>query len=803
VDIAGWLRGLGLERYEQAFRDNAIDDTILPKLTADDLKDIGVTVVGHRRRMLEAIAVLDAGDDRVPSSAAESKIAPAPVPKSATPAMQAERRQLTVMFVDLVGSTALAHRLDPEEMGNVLRAYHEAVEKVVARFGGHIAKFMGDGVLVYFGYPQAHEDDAERALRAGLELTEDIGELRTQERLQARIGIATGLVVVGDLIGAGEAQERGVIGETPNLAARLQAIAEPGAVIIASSTRRLIGNLFECRDLGAVKVKGIVEPVQAWQALRTSAVESRFEAFHLAALTPVVGRAEEIDLLLRRWQRAKSGDGQVVLLSGEPGIGKSRIGAALEEQLQAEIHTRLRCFCSPYHGDSALHPIITQLERAAEFKRADPPEVKLDKLEALLTPMSPREDDVALLAELLSLPASDRYPPLNLSPQQKKQKTFDALVWRLESLARQQPVLVVYEDVHWIDPTSFELLDLEVERVRSLPVLFVITSRPEFRPPWVGQAHVTALTLNRLGRREGMALVERIAGNKALSTEIVDEIVERTDGIPLFVEELTKAVLEAGEGDRDGRQVVTATPRSTLAVPATLHASLLARLDRVGSSAKEIAQIGAAIGREFSYELIQAVAALDEQSLANALGRLVASELLFQHGSTPEATYIFKHALVQDTTYSTLLRSKRQELHGRIAQVLQEHFPETAELQPEVLARHFTEAKRVDRAIGYWLKAGQLANDRSTSREAVSHLTKGLDLLRELANDPGHDRIELALQSTIGPALVATKGYAAPETVAAYERARELMRATNEFSQQGGVLIGLFTGYYGNRPNLR
>ena len=729
----------------------------------------------------------------VGETAAPPAPAPSPPPRSDT----AERRQLTVMFSDLVGSTALSARLDAEDLREVIGAYHRCVADTVARFDGFVAKYMGDGVLIYFGYPEAHEDDAERAVRVGLALIEAIDKLRTQERLQVRIGIATGLVIVGDLIGSGEAQERGVVGETPNLAARLQAVAKPGAVVIASSTRQLVGNLIECVDLGAVKLKGIAKPVHAWQALRTSAFDSRFEAFHSTALKPLVGRAEEIGLLLRCWQRAKRGDGQVVLLWGEPGIGKSRIVAALEEQLQAEMHTRLRYFCSPYHGDSALFPIITQLERAAEFKRTDRPETKFEKLEALLTPASPPEGNVALLAELLSLPASEGYPTLNLSPQQKKQMTFEALLWWLGSPARKPPVLVVYEDAHWIDPTSHELLDLAVGGVRSLPMLFVVTARPEFQPPWIDKAHVITLTLNRFDRHEGVALVGQIAGNNALSTEIVDEIVDRTDGIPLFVEELTKAVLEAGAGERNGRRVVTATPQSALAVPPTLHASLLARLDRVGPSAKEIAQIGAAVGREFSYELIQAVTALDEQPLANALGRLVASELLFQRGITPEATYIFKHALVQDAAYSTLLRSMRQELHGRIAEVLQERFPETAELRPEVLARHFTEAKRVNSAVGYWLKAGQLANARSTSREAVSHLTKGLELSRELTNDPEHDRIELALQSTIGPALVATKGYAAPETLAAYERARELMRATNEFSAQGGVLAGLFTGYYG------
>ena len=521
MDIAAWLHGLGLQQYEQAFCDNAIDAAVLPELTAEDLKDLGVNLVGHRRKLLAAIAALrgDIG----------------PTPESTVTSPAAERRQLTVMFCDLVGSTAMAAGMDPEDLRDVIGAYHRCVAKTVTRFDGFVAKYMGDGVLVYFGYPQAHEDDAERAVRAGLKLVIKIAALkpRPDAQMRARVGIATGLVVVGDLIGSGEAQERGVVGETPNLAARLQALAEPNAVVIAENTRRPIGTLFECSDLGMIELKGIAEPVQAWRVIGPSAVEGRFEALHSAALTPLVGREEEIDLLQRRWRRAKSGEGQVVLLSAEPGIGKSRIAAAVLEQIEGEPHTRLRWFCSPHRQDSALHPTIAQLERAADFDRGDEPETKLDKLEALLTPASRSSEDVALLAELLSIPAGGRLPLLNLTPQRKKERTFEALLSQLESLARAQPVLMIFEDVHWIDPTSRELLDLIVERTVRLSVLLLITFRPEFQPPWMGLSHVTMLALNRLDRRAGALMVERIVGNKMISKDLLEEIVARTDGVPL------------------------------------------------------------------------------------------------------------------------------------------------------------------------------------------------------------------------------------------------------------------------------
>jgi class 3 adenylate cyclase len=580
MDIADWLRGLGLEKYAPAFDENAINWDVLSELTTDDLKEIGVAAVGDRRRLLAAIAALAAG--ALPAAAA-------PVRSSAT--AEAERRQLTVMFCDLVGSTPLSTRFDPEDLREIVGAYLRCVADTVGGFGGFVAKYMGDGVLIYFGYPEAHEDDAERAARAGLGVIDAVGRLATPEPLNVRIGVATGLVVVGDLIGTGASQERGIVGETPNLAARLQALARPGTLVVADSTRRQIGTLFEIEDLGPQPLAGFAEPQRAWRVVGESGVVSRFEALR-SGTTPLVGRDEELDLLLRRWQQAKSGEGRVVLASGEPGIGKSRLTAALSERIESEPHTRLRYFCSPHDQDSALYPFIGQLERAAGFARDDTTATRFDKLEALLGEGA-EPGDLSLIAEMLSLSGGERFPPLDLSPQRKKERTLAALLRQLQALARRQPVLMIFEDLHWIDPTSREVLDLTVEKITELPVLLVATYRPEFQPPWVGGSQVTVIALNRLGRGEGTTLVHRLAGNLgALPPDIVDEIVERTDGVPLFVEELTKAVVEAG-ADR-GYASISAVPPSSLAVPATLHASLLGRLDRLGPSAKNVAQVGAA-----------------------------------------------------------------------------------------------------------------------------------------------------------------------------------------------------------------
>jgi class 3 adenylate cyclase/predicted ATPase len=679
------------------------------------------------------------------------------------------------MFCDLVGSTPLATRYDPEDLREIVGAYHRCVADTVARFSGFVAKYMGDGVLMYFGYPEAHEDDAERAARAGLAVIDAVGRLATQEPLTVRIGIATGLVVVGDLIGAGDAQERGVVGETPNLAARLQALARPGTLVVADSTRRQLGTLFEIEDLGPQPLAGFGEPQHAWRVVGESEVVSRFEALR-SGTTPLVGRDEELDLLTRRWQQAKSGAGRVVLVSGEPGIGKSRLTAALSQHIETEPHTRLRYFCSPHDQESALYPFIVQLERAAGFARDDTATMKLDKLEALLGDAA-EPGDLSLIAEMLSLSGGERFPPLDLSPQRKKERTLAALLRQLQALARRQPVLMIFEDLHWIDPTSRELLDLTVERITGLPVLLVATHRPEFQPPWVGGSQVTVIALNRLGRGEGAALVHQLAGNLgALPPDIVDEIVERTDGVPLFVEELTKAVVEAS-ADR-GTVPISAVPPSSLAVPASLHASLLGRLDRLGPSAKNVAQAGAAIGRDFSYEMLAAAAPLAEPELQEALRRLVEAGLVFQRGAPPAAEYLFKHALVQDTAYSTLLRGPRQALHRRIAEALEQRFPDLVATRPEILAHHYGEAAVPDKAISYWHLAGKSSVARSAVREAIAQLHRGLGLLEGLPETRERQQLELDIHITLTQALMAGKGFANPETVAALERANRLVTET-------------------------
>ena len=697
------------------------------------------------------------------------------------------------MFCDLVDSTALSARLDPEDMREIIGAYHRCCAEQITKVGGFVAKYMGDGVLAYFGYPQAHEDDAERALRAALSLTEAIPKLPTERdaTLQVRIGIATGLVVVGDLIGEGDAQERGVVGDTPNLAARLQALAEPGQVVISQGTRRLTGGMFKYRDLGRVPIKGLADPMQAWRVTGPSEVQSRFEAHHETSLIPLIGREEELELLVRRWQRATSGEGQVVLLSGEPGIGKSRLTAALEERLQDEPHTRLRYFCSPQHTDSALYPIINQLERAAAFERHDIPAARLDKLTALLGQSSGHERDTELLAELLLIPTGDRYAPLDWTAQRKKDETLKALLRQLEILSRQRPVLMIYEDVHWVDPTSRELLDLIVEQVRRRPVLLLITFRPEFQPLWIGQPHVTMMTLSRLDARDGATIVERTAGNRALPTALVSEIIERTDGVPLFVEELTKAVLEAS----NAIDAVASAPMPALAIPATLHASLMARLDRLGPAVKEVAQVGAAIGREFSYELLAAVAQRTDAELRAALGQLVEAGLAFCRGLPPQATYLFKHALVQDAAYGTLLRARRQELHGGIATALEQRFPETVDQQPDLLAHHCAQAGATEKAITYWGRAGRQSLARSAMSEAIAQGRKALDLLAHVPKGQERWRQELDLQRVLGAALLASKGNAAPETERAYLRARELCEQLGDTAALIPVLGALSTSY--------
>jgi len=759
--ISEWLNQLGMSEYAQRFAENGIDVSVLPHLTDQDLKDIGV-LLGHRRKMLAAIA--EPGDTATPPKPA------APEPKSQD---IAERRQVTVMFSDLVGSTALSARMDAEDLREVISTYQKCVAETVQRFGGFVAKYMGDGALVYFGYPQAHEDDAERAVRAALELVAAVGALKTHAALQTRVGIATGMVVVGDLIGSGASQEQAIVGETPNLAARLQGAAAPDGVVIADSTRTLVGNLFELEDLGTQDLKGIAEPVRAWAALRPSSEESRFEALHASGLTELVGREAELDLLLRRWSTAKTGEGQVVLVSGEAGIGKSRLMAALLERLAREPHTRVRYFCSPQHIDSPFYPIIGRIERAAGFTREDTPTDKLNKLDAMLARNATSPQHASLLAEMLSLPNDGRHPVLDLTPRQRKERTVDALTTQLMSFTSRHPVLMIVEDAHWSDPSTLEMLGRTVTSIASLSVLFVVTFRPEFEPNWINQSHVTSCPINRLTRCEVDNMIDNVAGDQPVSASIRQDIIERSDGVPLFVEEVTKAVLEADDQIAPD-QIVNASA-SRFEVPATLQASLMARLDRLGA-AKDVAQIGAAIGREFSYALLAAVGPQSEAELQLALNRLVAAGLLFREGAPPQATYLFKHALVQDAAYGTLLREPRRALHARIAKVLESRFPEIAENQPELLARHCTEAGLIEKAAGFWGKAGKRSLERSALVEAIEQLTRALDQIGALPGTPALRREEMELQVALITPVMHIKGPFAPEMKAAIERARLLIQ---------------------------
>ena len=788
IDVTNWLRELGLEQYEHAFRANDIDGEVLAELTADDLIGLGVASIGHRRKLLTAIAALHLQE---PSPDTPPPADAAPPATHAAETSPVARRQLTIMFCDLVGSTELSTRLDPEDMRDIIAVYHGRVSEVVIRFGGFVARLMGDGVLAYFGYPHAHEDDAERAVRGGLAIVDAIARIGLTQPLQVRIGIATGLVVVGDLIGTGAAQEQNVVGDTPNLAARLQTLAAPNAVVIADSTRRQLGTLFELYDLGPQVLKGFTGEQRAWRVIGESGVESRFAALRTPE-TALVGRDEELELLLRRWNQAKTGEGRVVLLSADAGIGKSRLTEALIERIVVEKPGRLRYFCSPHHQDSALYPVIGQLERAAGFTRDDPAAMRLEKLAALLRGSDPAGTDFTLIAELLSLPVTDDSSAWELSPQRRKELTFEALLQQLETLARQRPVLAVFEDLHWMDPTTRELLDRTTARIETLPVLLIATFRPDFQAPWTGQSHVTMIALTRLGRRDGAALVRQLlARAAALPPETVEEIIDRTDGVPLFLEEVTKVVLETAISNVAGGPVA-ALPRSELAVPPTLQASLMARLDRLGPAAREMAQIGAAIGRDFSHELLLAAAQRDEVEIRAGLEPLIAAGLIFQRGVPPAAEYQFKHSLVQDTAYSTLLRSGRQVLHARIADALQQRFPDIVERSPEILAHHLTEAGDLDNAARYWLEAGRRASGQSANVEAAAHLARGIAALSGLPETLERTRQELDLQLAFGPVLLSTRGYRVPESRQPYRRAAELAGRLGDHRARFAATWGLW-----------
>ncbi len=784
--LAEWLDGLGLTQYLQQFKAQEIDFTSLPLLTEEDLRGLGIPL-GPRRKLLKAIHELAAltSRDAVRGDGGSNKKA------SET---SAERRQLTVMFCDLVGSTGLSRRVDPETLREVMSAYQRACGAAVEKFEGHVAQYLGDGLMTYFGWPKAHEDDAERSIRAALVVVDAVKLVQAPEKLQVRIGIATGPVVIGET-GAGDASVPKVaVGETPNIAARLQSLSAPDEIVISAATRRLVGGAFECTDLGDQALKGVVEPVRAFLVNGLGRVESRFEATRTGELTTLVGREEEVSLLQRRWRAVCDGDGQVALLSGEPGIGKSRVIRELREHLAAAELRSLRCQCSPHYANSALHPFIAPLMRAAELSDEDSPAARADKLERMLRHLSITNSGApALLAALLSIETSDRYPPSKLSAQRQKEDTLQLLaeiVWRL---AARSPLLFVFEDVHWIDPTSLELLDLLVAHVGGHRVLLLMSFRPDFPGRWIGQSNVTFVSLNRLARRQAAAMVARLTGNKDLPDEVLGEIVAKTDGVPLFVEELTKAVLESGLVRLQGGRYALTAPVSSLAIPSTLQDSLMARLDR-SAEVREVAQIGACIGRDFSYRLLAAVSDLPEDKLRPALDQLIGSELVFHRGEPPDATYSFKHALVQDTAYGSLLKSRRQALHRLLAEILQSQFPERIASEPELAAHHFTSAGLDEQAIGYWLLAAQRAIERFANTEAISHVSRGLALLAALPAGAPRDKQELLLQMALGSALGA-KGYTSQEVGRTFARARELCQQVGEMPQMFPILFGLWIFY--------
>ena len=720
----------------------------------------------------------------------DSAAAAAPAAASAIP----ERRQLTIMACSMVGAMALASRLDPEDMREVMTEFCSCLKSVVERYGGCVAKYTADGVLAFFGYPRAHEDDAERAVRAGLAATKAVGELRSRAlamAMQARVGIATGLVVVGEMNGVDAAPEHAVVGETPYLATRLLEASVAGTVAISTGTRQLIGSLFDYRDLAGLASAGTAEPVRAWQVVRERAIANRFEALR-PARAQLIGREEELELLVRRWNQAKTGEGRVILVWGEPGIGKSHLVAALQDALGAERHACLRYYCSPHRAQTALHPVIAQMEGAAGFAPADTEDSKLDKLARLLAQSSQfAAQDLALFADLLSISTSDRRAALSISAQRRKQLLLERFIAQLADLAAREPVLMVLEDAHWVDPTTRELFDLVIDRARVLPVLFIMTYRPEFTPSWLGQSHVTALTLNRLGRRANAALVRRVAGGKDLPPALLEQIMMQTDGVPLFIEEVTKSVLESGILREEGGAYVLAGPLPVLVVPSTLQASLIARLDRLEGS-RTLVQTSAALGREFSYEVLKAVTSLNDGELQALLGQLVASELVHQRGSAPHARYIFKHALVQDAAYETMLKSQRSRIHRRIVEVFEHDFPDTPGRHPDVLAYHCREAGLAKKAIEFSIQAARMALERSAGVEAQAQVEKAMSSLSGIAAGPARLQLEGRLQVALADALMMTKGFASPEVMTALSRARELLDEAEHPIESIRALCGLF-----------
>ena len=789
------LQDSGRVSYRALEREFGLDDE-----TLEDLKEELLFTYSEVQEADGRGLVWTEGDPlKASASAATTPSVSAPPNTQAEPAApnpaapEGERRQLTVMFCDLVGSTALSEQLDPEDLHAIVRTYQDACRQVIERYEGHIAQYLGDGILVYFGYPAAHEDDAIRAVKAGLDILAALPTLELAQPIQVRVGIHTGPVVIG-AVGGGEHTEQLALGETPNIAARVQGMAAPNTLVISTDTYHLVQGFFVCGDLGPQDLKGLSSPLTLYNVTGEGEARNRFDVSMQQGLTPLVGREEEVELLLRRWERAKAGQGQVVLLNGEAGIGKSRLVQVLRDHSRNEPHLSILCRCSPFYQNSALYPVIDRMQQVLHFNKDDSAETKLTKLTQSLEPVDMHDEEtVALFAALLSIPLPDDHPPLQYSPQKQKEKTLQALVTWLHKAAAQQPVRLEFEDLHWADPSTLELLGLLTDEVRSSQMLLLLTFRPEFTPPWPAQAHTLQMYLNRLPQQDIAAMVERVAG-KGLPDEVVQQLLTKSDGVPLYIEEMTKNLVESGLlTERDGRYELTG-PLPDMAIPSSLQDSFAARLDRL-APVRELAQVGAVLGRDFSYELIQAVSQMQDPKLQDGLGRLSAAEILFQRGVPPDATYTFKHALLQDVAYQSLLKSQRQQFHAQTAQVLEQQFSETKETHPELLAHHFAEASLAEQAIPYWQQAGQRATQRSAYAEAINHLTQGLAVLQTLPDTLERAQHELMFQIALAAPLFSTKGWAAPELGTAYTRAYELCQQLDDTPQLFSVLFGMHVFY--------
>ncbi|TMJ58718.1 MAG: hypothetical protein E6G82_14130 [Alphaproteobacteria bacterium] len=787
TDLAEWLGRLGLGQYAKTFAENNVEYPLLPELTENDLEKLGVSSLGHRKKLLRAIEALKESRQpaRTTTKASNATVAPPPVDQH----REAEFRQITVMFCDLVGSTQLSEKLDPEDLQKLIDVYRVECSTAIMRYGGEVARYFGDGVMAFFGWPRAHEDDAVRAIHAALEIVAGVMKISGPVALTCRVGVCSGPVVVGE-IGDSGTWSMDAVGETPNIAARLQTLAAPNTVLISESTRRLVSAAFDFEDVGLQQLKGVTEPIHLYGVLSAKNTASRFEAAHVGSLTPLIGRSSELSLLLDRWQKVKESDGQVIFLSGIPGVGKSRLLHELKSHIQREPHVLLHHQCSPYHSQSAFFPIIEQIEQAAQLtaREADPD--KLAKLKAYLPPSTDGSlEPVLLIANLLSIPLENRAELSGLTPQQIKNKTISTLVDMLLAFSVQRPTLCIFEDAHWLDPSSLELLELIISRIDHARVLVIVSCRPQFRPTWITHANTTMHSLTRLSHTEVKAMIRDLLRGGSMPQPLLDQIIEKADGVPLFIEELTNSMLSAPLRTRGALQP-TAQP-ALLRVPDTLSDALMERLDRVAPS-RRLAQIAAVIGREFSYDLLSAASQIDANDILSALSLLEQADIICRVDISPVVRFAFKHVLLRDAIYDSLLRSKRQQIHADIAAILQNDFPALAENQPEVLAYHYQEAGNHQRAIRCWFDSGQRALAHSANVEAIANFRKALQLVRALPETPERTKQEIDIQLALGIPLIAVQGYASAETREAFSRARSLCQRLGNVPEYFQALFGLW-----------